>query len=1116
MTTGIAAQPRPSGRAPLAPPRAAFDAQATGRWVLGDWRVSPATLRLEREGQEVALEPRMMAVLAALCRHPGEVMSAEALLQACWPNEVLGDNPVHKVIAGLRRALGDSVSQPRYIETLRKQGYRLIAPLRALSDQGARSLEGSRRGSSPYRGLAAFGPEHADVFFGRDEQVRSLHERLDAQWHRGHPQVVLLGPSGSGKTSMVQAGLLPVLLRPRGAAPVPGLVRSPAAASIDLGANNELGLWEALAGALLDWELGDAPLLSGWSIESLAEALQSRPAEIGRQILLVLRATAPPGEAEPVAPVLVLDRLEALLLLGADEVVARFLACVDQWVCMKAVLLIAVCRNDFYARLATHAALLRGKEHGAHMDLDPPTLGAIAQMIRLPAAAAGLVFGTDASGLNRLDDRLCADALLTRDALPLLQYTLQELYMQRGPGDELLWATYAEMGGLEGAIGRRAEAALAGLPARQQAALTRLLPCLVGLAEEDAPPTARWLSETELNDEDERAVVHALVESRLLVAGQMNGRPGCRVVHEAVLRSWPRVTAWLAQHRASLAMREQLQPWVQRWQEGGHAAVLLLPRSTLLWQAVSAIAAAPGLFGAEAREFVALSQQRVRRLARWRWLAAAGIGLLSLATVVAALRNAQLADLASTRARQSQRLASFMLGDLADQLRPIGQLDLLGSIGRQGLAALSSGGGADEAPDDVLQRARALIVIAEVESTRGKGEARLALEAVDQAQRLLDALPGPNGLEAASYFKALGAAAFWRGQIQFDQGDLAAASRAMGRYRAACESWLQAMPGDATALAELGYALNSLGSIAMRRADWASAAQAFGDALALKQSLLRAQPADAGLQEAVASSQTWLGLLARLRGQPQQALALLDAAAAAQTALHQARPGEVVRLHDLGVLQVRRAEALRDLGDRAAAAEAMDAAVSWLSRAARHDPGNRRWQLELAHAQASQLQASLEAGRPVDAAQLGSLQQALAQREAPGDEALLQETRARLLAAQALAARQRADAGTAREALAQAQALLQPLLAQRPLNWQLQELNARLWLLQLSPVTGRGDPSATRADCARAVAALQPSVDSGQAGLVQAAWQMARRCAGPVTPDAARPPAAHPASTTTA
>ncbi|TXD91412.1 hypothetical protein FUT87_10305, partial [Mitsuaria sp. TWR114] len=49
-----------------------------------------------------------MAVLVALCRQPGEVVSAEALLQDCWPEATtLGDNPVHKVVAGLRRALGD-------------------------------------------------------------------------------------------------------------------------------------------------------------------------------------------------------------------------------------------------------------------------------------------------------------------------------------------------------------------------------------------------------------------------------------------------------------------------------------------------------------------------------------------------------------------------------------------------------------------------------------------------------------------------------------------------------------------------------------------------------------------------------------------------------------------------------------------------------------------------------------------------------------------------------------------------------------------------------------------------------------------------------------------------
>lgn len=1109
MTTGIAVTPRPAGRArPSGTRPTAESATLAGeRWMLGDWLVHPATLRLERGGTEVALEPRMMAVLAELCRHPGEVLSAEQLLQACWPGESVGDNPVHKVIAGLRRALGDSVTAPRYLETLRKQGYRLIAPLRALSDQGPRGLLGSRRGQSPFCGLAAFDADQADVFFGRDAEVRALHERLDAQWRAGHAQVVLLGPSGSGKTSLVQAGLLPALLQPAEARPGgDDLLRSATTTTLDLGSLGEADLWAGLAGALLDWELQDTALLSGWSIDTLASALRDRPAEVAEQVRLALQAAVPPGSPPAPAPVLVLDRLEALLVREDESEVDRFLAGVDRLVSQRAVLLVAICRNDFYARLARHPSLLRGKAHGAHMDLEPPSAAAVAQMIRLPARAAGLVFGRDASGLNRLDDRLCAEALQTPDALPLLQYTLQELYLQREPGDELSWAAYEAMGGLEGAISRRAEAALAALPPPQQAALTRLLPRLVGLATEDAPPTGRWLAESELADDDERALVQALVQSRLLVAGQAHGQPGCRVVHEAVLRRWPRVTSWLAQHRAGLALREQLQPWVQRWLEGSQADALLLPRSALLWQAVSAIAASPALFGAEACRFVARSQARLRRLTRWRWGASAAVLLLALATVVSGVRSLQLAHIASERANQSQRLASFMLGDLADQLRPMGRLDLLGSLGAQGLQALGVARGAQESPLDALQRARALVVIAEVEGTRGKGRTELALSALDQADALLGGMEGGQGLDRGSYFKTLGAAAFWRGQIRFDQGDLAGAAVAMGRYRDACERWLRAAPTDATARTELGFALNSLGAISLRRADWAAAAQAFEAALALKQALLAEQPQEVELQDAVASSRTWLGLLARLRGQPEAALAHLDAAAAAQQALHRARPGEFVRLHDLGALQVRRAEALWDLGSGRAAAQAMDEALTWLSQAAAHDPGNRRWRLEQAHAEAGRWVLRLELGQPLDAAVLARLMQQLRAEDGQPDAELRQETQARLLTAQALDARRRGDVAGAHAVLAQARDSLQPLLERRPLHWQLQEAQARLVLLRLGlPVPSDLGAAAAQAECARDAAALQAIVDTGQAGLVRQAWQAATQCAGAAPPEPSRP-----------
>lgn len=77
-------------------------AMSDARWMVGDWLVHAAAHRLERAGTSVALEPRMMAVLTELSRQPGSVYSADRLLQACWPGEALGDNPVQKVIEGGR------------------------------------------------------------------------------------------------------------------------------------------------------------------------------------------------------------------------------------------------------------------------------------------------------------------------------------------------------------------------------------------------------------------------------------------------------------------------------------------------------------------------------------------------------------------------------------------------------------------------------------------------------------------------------------------------------------------------------------------------------------------------------------------------------------------------------------------------------------------------------------------------------------------------------------------------------------------------------------------------------------------------------------------------------
>lgn len=1080
-------------------------------FLLGDWIVDVPTRRLRRDDETVTLEPRPMAVLAALCRHPGEVVSSEALLQDCWPEATtLGDNPVHKVVAGLRRALGDSASAPRYLETIRKQGYRLVAPIGVLSAEGPRSHAGGWRGLSPFRGLEPFDAAHASVFFGRDDAVAALHTRLTRQWRLGHPLVVLLGPSGSGKTSLVQAGLMPALMRPPpDNDPGVELLRIGAAALVDLGALGGLDAWAGVAGAMLDWECQGVPLLSGYSIDTLAADLREAPGEVLRQLSIGLDATRALRGGGQAPPLLVLDRLEAVFQ-GDDGQLGAWFAMLDRLVGSGRLVVLAICRNDFYAALARWPALMRGKEDGAHLDLAPPDARAIAQMIRLPARAAGLSYGADESGLNRLDDRLCIDAMQAADALPLLQYTLQQLYLHRAPGDVLAWSAYEELGGLEGAIGRRAEALLGELPVAQQEALPRLLPRLVTLGGEDASPTSRWIAASELADPQEQALVRAFVEARLLVADLAgSGVSGYRVAHEALLRRWPRVTAWVAQHRASLAARDELRPWVARWREADQAGPLLMPRGSTLWTAARALAEAPQLFSDQERDFIERSQRRLRRQ-RWG-LGAASVGAFLLAAVagVAALAYARQAGVAADRERQSRQLASFMLGELADGLRPIGKLDLLSRIGEQGLKLLGTGDAAEARADgaDTLRRAKALVVIGEVNSSRGQGRTDIAEDALTAARRQLEALEPLDRVPDVSpgdYYRTLGAASFWLGQIAFDSGDFDTAADAMGRYREACERWRQIAPDDATAKVELGYALNSLGSIAFRRGAWQDADRWFRESLTLKLDALAHAPADAETRDAVATSRTWLGLVAHVRGRPMEALSHYDAAREARVALAAGHPDEQLRLRDLGTLDLRRADALRASGRLTEAAATMAVGVARLREAERHDPTNRYWRADRQHAEGNLLLTRLDAGLGIERDLPVLRDQLVAEQTSTGSDPardfLRRETVMRIAMAEAELAARAGDWSRAEGRLQASDAEMAELLRLRPRHWQSLELQARRALLWLRATAAAG-VAPDRARCARWRDHLQPAVDAGQAGLVLEGWMAARNCATPGVAD---------------
>jgi DNA-binding winged helix-turn-helix (wHTH) protein/Flp pilus assembly protein TadD len=89
---------------------------------------------LTRDGEDVALSPHLVDILSYLATRSGEIVSKDALLEAFWPEVHVTENTLTRAIADIRKALGDDASEPQFIQTVARRGYRFIVPVRAHED----------------------------------------------------------------------------------------------------------------------------------------------------------------------------------------------------------------------------------------------------------------------------------------------------------------------------------------------------------------------------------------------------------------------------------------------------------------------------------------------------------------------------------------------------------------------------------------------------------------------------------------------------------------------------------------------------------------------------------------------------------------------------------------------------------------------------------------------------------------------------------------------------------------------------------------------------------------------------------------------------------------------
>jgi TolB-like protein/DNA-binding winged helix-turn-helix (wHTH) protein len=100
---------------------------AMAKLRVGDWCVNPAAGEISRNGESVRVEARTMRLLTCLAEHAGEVVSIDELLDDVWSGVTVSSDSVYQAVATLRRMLGDDPKQPRYIATVPRLGYRMVA-----------------------------------------------------------------------------------------------------------------------------------------------------------------------------------------------------------------------------------------------------------------------------------------------------------------------------------------------------------------------------------------------------------------------------------------------------------------------------------------------------------------------------------------------------------------------------------------------------------------------------------------------------------------------------------------------------------------------------------------------------------------------------------------------------------------------------------------------------------------------------------------------------------------------------------------------------------------------------------------------------------------------------